>query len=100
MRLLEPDMEAPAEASDSTQLKYVHKEHRFRVQSYIVKELKKEMSISFDSLVSRVANHFRQSKDLLIDMSPENIQKNIDDLIEKSYVSRDEDLGVYEYVRD
>lgn len=44
--------------------------------------------------------HFRQNKELLIDITQENVLKNIDDLIEKSYVSRDEDLGVYEYVRD
>jgi hypothetical protein len=62
--------------------------------------LKKELSISFADLEKRVAAYFRANKELLIDIDSEGIIKNIDDLIQKGYVNRDEDLGVYEYLRD
>lgn len=42
-------------------LKYVHKEHKFRVQSFMIKTLKKELSISKKDLIDRILGKFTLS---------------------------------------
>ena len=78
--------------------KYVHKEHKFRVQSYIIKMLKKELTINIDEMFKRVEEYFGENNSCLIKLEKENISKNIDDLETKGYLEKDEDLGFFEYV--
>jgi hypothetical protein len=90
----------------------VHKEHKFRLQSFIVKTLKKEMSLSKPDLFSKInskfgvlltnnsSSEFEGHQDLLLDLKQEDIDKNINDLIEREFMSFDEDLGLYVYERD
>jgi hypothetical protein len=92
--------QTPKKSSPS--LKYVHKEHKFRIQAFIVRMLKKEDSVNVEELHERVLKRFSLSdtpSDLVLDLSKENILKNIEDLIEKEFLTEDKDLNLYTYER-
>ena len=89
------------EQSSPTMLKYVHKEHKFRVQSKIMKYLKSEKSMAFKDLIDRITAHFKEpNMSLVLDLTTDDIEKNIKDLSEKGYLNIDQDLGLYEYLAD
>ena len=51
-------------------------------------------------LTNNPSSEFEKHQDLLLDLKQEDIDKNINDLIEREFMSFDEDLGLYVYERD
>lgn len=87
----------------TSQITYVHKEHKFRVQAFIVRTLKKEQSAGIDELNERIRAHFslenENQSELKIDLKQADIDKNVTDLAQKDFLAVDEDLNLYEYVK-
>mgnify|MGYP002631672366 CR=1 FL=1 len=86
--------------------KYVHKEHKFRIQSLIMKVLKKEQSMNMEDMHQKVIGFFNPTSivdgrcNLLIDLTTEDIDQNVRDLCSKNFMQADEDLSLYEYIKD
>lgn len=105
---LEQKVEVPSQTQEAAQsaLPYVHKDHRYRVQAFIVKTLKKETSVTIGELEKRTVEQFSRGpgnmgpKDLIIDLQAEHLDKNIKDLCGRGFIQVDEDLNLYEYAKE
>eukprot|EP00347_Sterkiella_histriomuscorum_P020209 403338677 len=85
--------------SDSHTIKYNHKEHKYRVQAFIMRQLKQHSQIKKNDLFKIVCEKFSQgsSGNAGIELIQENFDKCMEEIIEKEFAR--EDVGeIYTYI--
>ena len=104
----DPDA-AQNESATISLIPYKHKEHKHRLQAFIVKFLKGQsggtaaIELMHDTVLKKFTINslsnpmISSASDLKIDMTQAEVDKNIAELIDRGFMEKDEDLQCYEY---
>jgi len=88
-------MAAPKDAADDATLKLVSTDRKHAIQAAVVRVLKARRHITHQNLVAEVLSQLKGS----FKPSVQDIKKNIDNLIEKEYMERAENVpNAYNYI--
>ena len=74
----------------SSTTSYVHKEHKFRLQAFLIKILKKEKMVTIGVLAKLC-----QDKFMSLTIEKESVENCLQELMDKEFISHSNDLYIY-----